>query len=47
MVELVRDGVLASAHTISLGGLGIALAECCLMREKPLGVNALFAAGPP
>jgi phosphoribosylformylglycinamidine synthase len=36
--ELVRSGALKSAHDCSEGGLGVALAECCVMDgERPLG----------
>jgi phosphoribosylformylglycinamidine synthase len=28
--DAVRDGLLASAHDVSEGGLGVALAECCI-----------------
>lgn len=35
--ELVQEGLLQSAHSISNGGLAIALAECSLLRERPIG----------
>jgi phosphoribosylformylglycinamidine synthase len=31
----VREGLLSSAHDCSEGGLAVALAECCMMHEKP------------
>ncbi|HET6923047.1 MAG TPA: phosphoribosylformylglycinamidine synthase subunit PurL [Anaeromyxobacteraceae bacterium] len=36
----VREGLLASAHDCSDGGLGVALAECCMMAEPPPGGGA-------
>jgi phosphoribosylformylglycinamidine synthase len=42
---LAREGLLASAHDCSDGGLAVALAECCL-GEQPLGAQvALMADG--
>jgi len=39
-IEAVEKGILRSAHDSSDGGLGIALAECCISGpEKPLGVR--------
>ncbi len=40
--ELVASGHLCSAHTLSLGGLAIALTEACLMREKAIGATVLM-----
>jgi phosphoribosylformylglycinamidine (FGAM) synthase-like enzyme len=37
LFELVQEGLLQSAHSISNGGLAIALAECSLLRERPIG----------
>jgi phosphoribosylformylglycinamidine synthase subunit PurL len=47
---LVRSGALASAHDTSEGGLGVALAECCVAdRERMLGATLQLDAGkvPP
>ena len=39
-IEAIEKGILRSAHDISDGGLGVALAECCISGpEKPLGVR--------
>jgi phosphoribosylformylglycinamidine (FGAM) synthase-like enzyme len=37
LFELIQEGLLRSAHSIANGGLAIALAECSLLREKPIG----------
>jgi phosphoribosylformylglycinamidine synthase len=37
--ELISDGVLASAHDCSEGGLGVALVESCLASKDLLGVD--------
>ncbi|HEY7958183.1 MAG TPA: phosphoribosylformylglycinamidine synthase subunit PurL, partial [Polyangia bacterium] len=37
--ELVRAGLLASAHDCSEGGLAVALAESCLGGERPIGAT--------
>jgi phosphoribosylformylglycinamidine synthase len=40
LLGAVRSGFLKSAHDISDGGLGIALAECCISdRENPIGAQ--------
>jgi phosphoribosylformylglycinamidine synthase subunit PurL len=31
LLEAIREGVVSSAHDCSEGGLGVALAECCMM----------------
>jgi phosphoribosylformylglycinamidine synthase len=37
-LQLIRDGLVQSAHDCSDGGLAVALAECCVSApEKPLG----------
>jgi phosphoribosylformylglycinamidine synthase len=36
---LIRCGLVKSAHDCSEGGLGIALAECCVSGEKPVGAS--------
>lgn len=39
-LEAIQTGLLHSAHDVSDGGLGVALAECCVMdHENPLGVT--------
>jgi phosphoribosylformylglycinamidine synthase len=39
-IEAVERGIVRSAHDVSDGGLGIALAECCIAGpEKPLGAR--------
>ncbi len=46
--SMVRAGLLASAHDVSDGGLGVALAECCVMdRARPIGVTVELPAGQP
>ena len=38
LLSLIRKGLINSAHDISEGGIGVALAECCIInREKMLG----------
>ncbi|MBS2029036.1 MAG: phosphoribosylformylglycinamidine synthase subunit PurL [Deltaproteobacteria bacterium] len=37
--ELVRQGQVNSAHDCAEGGLGVALAECCVMGEQRLGAR--------
>ncbi len=41
--EAVEEGLLASAHDCAEGGLGIALAECCLAPGGPGGIGARVA----
>jgi len=39
-LEAIENGILRSAHDISDGGLGVALAECCVGGpDKPLGAR--------
>jgi phosphoribosylformylglycinamidine synthase len=39
-IEAIERGILRSAHDVSDGGLGVALAECCIGGpEKPLGAR--------
>jgi len=39
-LEAIQSGLLHSAHDVSDGGLGIAMAECCIMNdEQPLGAT--------
>src|SRR5215470_5959083 len=39
-IEAIERGILQSAHDVSDGGLGVALAECCVGGpDKPLGVR--------
>ena len=37
--DLIREGLVTSAHDCSEGGLAVALAECCFNSEKLLGVE--------
>ncbi len=47
-VALVRAGLVRSAHDCSEGGLGVALAECCVMGERRIGARvALPVPGRP
>src|SRR5213595_2607122 len=39
MRDLIREGVVKSAHDCSEGGLAVALAECCFNPEKRFGVE--------
>ncbi|MEK6606069.1 MAG: phosphoribosylformylglycinamidine synthase subunit PurL [Myxococcota bacterium] len=41
--ELVRAGLLRSAHDCSEGGLAVALAESCLSNETPVGARVTLA----
>jgi phosphoribosylformylglycinamidine synthase len=43
--QLIRAGTLASAHDCSEGGLGVALAECCLGFERPIGARVKLESG--
>jgi phosphoribosylformylglycinamidine synthase len=45
--ELIRGGVVKSAHDCSEGGLAVALAECCFNPEKLFGVDVDLAGGTP
>jgi len=38
-IEAIEQGILSSAHDISDGGMAVALAECCIGGERPLGVR--------
>jgi phosphoribosylformylglycinamidine synthase len=39
-LEAIQTGLLNSAHDVSDGGLGVALAECCIMNhEHPIGAT--------
>ncbi len=42
--SLIRSGLVKSAHDCSEGGLAVALAECCISREKPIGAEIDFGA---
>jgi phosphoribosylformylglycinamidine synthase len=37
--ELVRAGLVSSAHDCSEGGLAVALAECCIQGARPIGAT--------
>jgi phosphoribosylformylglycinamidine synthase II len=39
LAALIRQGVVQSAHDCSEGGLGVALAECCISGEKQIGAS--------
>jgi phosphoribosylformylglycinamidine synthase len=44
--ELVRAGLVESAHDCSEGGIAVALAECCLLaRPAPVGARVRLASG--
>ena len=36
-LELIRKGIIRSAHDISEGGIAVALAECCMMNSQMIG----------
>jgi len=39
-LELIQSGLLQSAHDVSDGGLGVAMAECCMLNhEQPVGAT--------
>jgi phosphoribosylformylglycinamidine synthase len=46
--DAVRDGLVASAHDVAEGGLGVALAECCIAGSigARVEVQDLFGEGP-
>jgi phosphoribosylformylglycinamidine synthase len=44
--DLIREGLLKSAHDCSEGGLAVALAECCFNPEKLLGADICCSHGP-
>ena len=39
---LIRQGLVKSAHDCSEGGLGVALAECCISGERKIGAAVRF-----
>ncbi len=39
VVSLIEEGLAASAHDLSGGGLAIALTESCMMRGRPIGAT--------
>ena len=43
--DLIREGLVKSAHDCSEGGLAVALAECCFNPEKLFGVEIGLKAG--
>jgi phosphoribosylformylglycinamidine synthase len=45
VLALARAGVLHSAHDVSAGGLGAALAECCVSGPEPIGLVGTLAVG--
>jgi phosphoribosylformylglycinamidine synthase subunit PurL len=44
--DLIREGLVKSAHDCSEGGLAVALAECCFNPEKLLGADIRCSHGP-
>jgi phosphoribosylformylglycinamidine synthase len=47
--DLIREGLVQSAHDCSEGGLAVALAECCFNPERLFGaeINVARASGSP
>ena len=43
-LKLIRDGLVQSAHDCSDGGLAVALAECCVSSEQPIGATVKLPA---
>jgi phosphoribosylformylglycinamidine synthase len=43
--DLIRKGIVKSAHDCSEGGLGVALAECCLNSQQRFGAEICVEAG--
>jgi len=39
VTSLIRRGLVRNAHDCSEGGLGVALAECCISGEKRIGAS--------
>ena len=46
VLELIQRGLVKSAHDCSDGGLGVALAECCISGERKIGASARFGHWP-
>jgi phosphoribosylformylglycinamidine synthase subunit PurL len=46
VLELIQRGLVKSAHDCSEGGLGVALAECCMSGERRIGALARFGRWP-
>jgi phosphoribosylformylglycinamidine synthase subunit PurL len=46
VLELIHRGLVKSAHDCSEGGLGVALAECCMSGERKIGALTRFGPGP-
>src|SRR4029077_8934105 len=44
--DLIREGLVKSAHDCSEGGLGVALAECCFNPSGRLGADVDCSRGP-
>jgi phosphoribosylformylglycinamidine synthase len=38
-LEAIKEGIICSAHDCSEGGIGVALAECCMIGPRLLGAN--------
>ena len=47
MRDLIREGLVKSAHDCSEGGLAVALAECCFGPEKLFGAEIDLKTGDP
>jgi phosphoribosylformylglycinamidine synthase len=43
LLELTGSGLVESAHDCSEGGLAVALAECCITSDVPVGVHATLS----
>src|SRR5207249_9480898 len=43
--DLIREGLVKSAHDCSEGGLAVALAECCFNPERLFGADIALNAG--
>src|SRR5580700_589192 len=46
VLDLIQRGLVKSAHDCSEGGLGVALAECCISGERRIGALARFGHWP-
>ena len=46
VLELIQRGVVKSAHDCSEGGLGVALAECCMSGDRRIGALVRFGHWP-
>ena len=46
VLALIQQGLVKSAHDCSEGGLGVALAECCISGERRIGASVDFGHWP-